>query len=105
RACVARPEVALPAPGGRPRLGDAVGKNGILTVVRDLGLRELYQGQVSLLSGEVDEDVERYLRESEQVPSALSCEVLLDGAEVVRAAGILVQALPGGQSDVVARAD
>jgi molecular chaperone Hsp33 len=105
RACVARPEVQLPAPAGRPRLGEVVGKNGILTVVRDLGLRELYQGQVSLLSGEIDEDVERYLRESEQVPSALSCEVVLEGDTVVRAAGILVQALPGGQSDVVARAD
>ena len=105
RAYIARPEVQLPAPSGRPRLGDAVGKNGVLTVVRDLGLRELYQGRVSLSSGEVDEDVERYLRESEQVPSALSCEVVLDGDEVVRAAGILVQALPGGLSDVVARAD
>jgi molecular chaperone Hsp33 len=107
RAYVARPDATLaPLPPGRPRVGNAIGRTGVLTVVRDLGMRELYQGRVSLLSGEVDEDVERYLRESEQVPSALSCEVLLDeNGDVLRAAGILVQALPGGQSDVVARAD
>jgi molecular chaperone Hsp33 len=107
RAYVARPEAELaPLPPGRPRVGDAIGKSGVLTVVRDLGMRELYQGRVSLFSGEVDEDVERYLRESEQVPSALSCEVLLDReGRVLRAAGVLVQALPGGQSDVVGRAD
>jgi len=107
RAYVARPEAALPpiAPGP-PRLGAALGRTGVLTVVRDLGMRELYQGRVSLFNGEVDEDVERYLRQSEQVASALSCEVVLDPeGHVLRAAGILVQALPGGHSDVVARAD
>jgi molecular chaperone Hsp33 len=82
-----------------------IGRDGVLNVVRDLGLRELYQGQVELTSGEVDEDVEGYLRRSEQVPSALSCDVVLDEkGEVVRAAGILVQALPGGDGSIVGRA-
>ena len=108
RAYVARPDAELPPPepAPHPRLGTAIGKQGLLTVVRDLGMRELYQGQVPLVSGEVDEDVEHYLRHSEQVPSALSCEVVLDhDGGVVRAAGVLVQALPGAQSDVVERAD
>jgi molecular chaperone Hsp33 len=108
RAYVARPDAEAEAERGpgRPRLGESLGKHGVLTVVRDLGMRELYQGQVSLVSGEVDEDVERYLRDSEQVPSALSCEVVLDaGGAVRRAGGILVQALPGGTSDAVTRAN
>ena len=49
------------------------------TSLRDLGLKEQYQGQVALITGEIDEDVESYLRISEQVPSALGCEVVLDG--------------------------
>ncbi|MEO6950318.1 MAG: Hsp33 family molecular chaperone HslO [Polyangia bacterium] len=91
--------------GTRPQLEPLVGRHGILNVTRDLGMRDLYQGQVELVTGEIDEDVEAYLRVSEQVPSALSCEVLLDGdGNVVRAGGILVQALPGGQADAITRA-
>ena len=108
RAYVSRPDAELPPadPHTRPRLGPVLGKTGILTVVRDLGMRELYQGQVELVSGEIDEDVARYLRDSEQVPSALSCEVVLDAdGGVLRSAGILVQALPGGLSEVVSGAE
>ena len=77
-----------------------LGRDGVVNVTRDLGLRDLYQGQVSLITGEIDEDVEAYLRISEQVPSALGCEVLAvdDG---MRSAGILVQALPGGDPELV----
>ncbi len=83
-------------------VADVVGRRGVLNVLRDLGLKELYQGQVALVTGEVDEDIEAYLRTSEQVPSALGCEVLVgsDGA-VIAAAGVLVQAMPGGEPDVV----
>jgi molecular chaperone Hsp33 len=74
-----------------------LGRHGVVNVLRDLGLKELYQGQVSLVTGEIDEDVEAYLRTSEQMPSALGCEVLLDASgRVVVAGGILVQSLPGG---------
>jgi len=61
RAYVSRPDAHLPPvePNVRPRLGDVLGKKGILTIVRDLGMRELYQGQVELVSGEIDEDVAR----------------------------------------------
>jgi molecular chaperone Hsp33 len=78
-----------------------VGKSGMVSVLRDLGLRELYQGQVALTTGEIDEDLEAYLRISEQMPSALGCEVVLDGTRVVAAGGILVQALPGGDPESV----
>jgi molecular chaperone Hsp33 len=83
-------------------VADVVGRRGVVNVLRDLGLKELYQGQTEMLTGEVDEDIEGYLRTSEQVPSALGCDVLLDSdGRVAAAAGVLVQAMPGGDPDVV----
>ncbi len=87
------------------RVADLVGRRGVVNVLRDLGLRELYQGQTTLVTGEIDEDLEAYLRNSEQVPSALGCDVLLDGdGHVIGAGGVLVQALPGGEADAVREA-
>lgn len=83
-------------------VANLVGRGGVVNVLRDLGLKELYQGQTALVTGEVDEDIEAYLRASEQVPSALGCDVLLDGSgHVAGAAGVLVQAMPGGDPDIV----
>jgi molecular chaperone Hsp33 len=91
--------------GPHRHVSELVGRRGVLNVVRDLGLKELYQGQIALVSGEIDEDIEAYLRTSEQVPSALGCDVLLDADGVVRgAAGVLVQAMPGGDPDAVREA-
>ena len=104
RGYVKNPQVDLTF-GKRPQVEPIVGRHGILNVTRDLGLRDLYQGQVQLTTGEIDEDVEAYLRTSEQIPSALSCEVVLDDeGKVLRAAGILIQALPGGEVEAVTRA-
>jgi len=99
RAYVKNPAVRLPParPGvQRLSLGAAMGSVGVVSVVRDLGLRDTFSGQTALVSGEIDEDVAHYLRKSEQIASALRCEVVLwpDG-NVAAAAGILVQALPG----------
>ena len=79
---------------GRGRVVEVLGRHGVVNVLRDLGLKERYQGQIPLTTGEVDEDVEGYLRTSEQVPSALGCDVVMDGAGIVASAGVLVQALP-----------
>jgi molecular chaperone Hsp33 len=83
-----------PGPG-RATLGGMVGA-GQITVTRDMGLENTYQGVVELRSGELDEDLERYLGDSEQLPSVLRCHVVVgpDG-EVVRAAGVLAQTFPG----------
>ena len=79
----------------RPSVGGLVGRHGTVTVIRDLGLRETYVGQGGLVDGELDTDVQRYLTASEQLDSALGCEVVLSPAGQVRAAsGVLVQALP-----------
>lgn len=94
---------------GRPfrgrRLADLVGRDGVVNILRDVGLKERYQGQVTLLTGEIDEDIEGYLRDSEQIPSALGCEThLTDEGEVLGACGFLVQVMPGGKTDVIREA-
>jgi molecular chaperone Hsp33 len=98
RAYVKNAEALVP--GGRERraaLHQAIGRHGVVNVVRDLGLREQYSGQSSLVTGEIDEDVEHYLRVSEQVESALGCEAVLgEGMVIAAAAGVLAQCMPGG---------
>jgi molecular chaperone Hsp33 len=82
--------------GAHVNLGRAMGQHGLVRVARDLGLREVVNGQTPMVDGEIDTDLEHYLDSSEQVPSALGCEVLLTpGLEVARAGGVLVQTLPG----------
>jgi len=76
-------------------IGDAIGKKGVLGVVRDLGMAQNYSGQVALSSGEIDHEVEQYLITSEQIDSVLRCEALVDDeGQITAAAGLLVQTLP-----------
>lgn len=78
--------------GSRPSLGP-----GVLVVMRQVLGQPILQGQVPLAGGEVDLDVEAYLRRSEQVPSVLRAFVSLDASgAIAAAAGALVQCLPGG---------
>ncbi|MDC0670280.1 Hsp33 family molecular chaperone HslO [Nannocystis radixulma] len=92
---------------GRLPLSPFLGRRGALTVTRDFdlsaGTDNRYQGTVDFVAGEVDLDLEHYLNASEQVPSLLRCDVLLDGnGGVLRAAGILCQTLPGGDHEALA---
>jgi molecular chaperone Hsp33 len=94
----AAPLARLPGATVGARLSSWVGRTGTISVVRDLGLGEPFTGQTTLASGEIDDDVERYLLDSEQIDSALGCEVSLDASGEVRVAvGILVQALPNSE--------
>jgi hypothetical protein len=69
-------------------------------VTRDLGLDQRYIGSVDVVAGEVDVDLDHYVNTSEQLPSVLACEVLLDAqGQVARAAGLLCQTFPGGDRD------
>ena len=89
------PDVELPrAANGKLLVGAAVGKDGRLTVVKDLGLREPYVGMVNLVSGEIAEDFAMYFTASEQVPSLVSLGVLV-GERVEAAGGLIIQMLPG----------
>lgn len=75
-----------------------VGTQGQVTVLRDLGLKEIYQGQSALVCGEIDRDLETYLNTSEQLPSVLRCRAHTDAAgHVVAAGGVLLQHMPSGE--------
>lgn len=81
---------------GKLDVARAVGTNGTLSVVKDLGLREHFSGQTQLVSGELGEDFTYYLVSSEQVPSAVGVGVLVNPDNTILAAGgFIIQLLPG----------
>ena len=102
RGYVANPYVDLPLKeNGKLDVGGAVGTNGMLTVIKDLNMKEPYVGSVELVSGEIAEDFTAYFAESEQTPSACALGVLVDRDYTVKAAGgYLIQLLPGAPDEI-----
>ncbi|MCS7067632.1 MAG: Hsp33 family molecular chaperone HslO [Meiothermus sp.] len=104
RGYVKNPQAHPPLrPDGKLNVGAAIGR-GELKVDRLLSNQELYQSSVELVSGEVAEDLVRYLWQSEQIPSAVLLGVRVRGAgEVEVAGGVAIQVLPGCPEAVIAR--
>lgn len=93
-------DVILPANSkGKLDVSGAIGK-GYLSVIKDMGLKDPYVGQVELISGEIAEDLAYYFTSSEQVPSAVSLGVLMEKNNTVKqAGGLIIQALPGASDE------
>lgn len=100
RGYVENPDVELPPNSkGKLDVGGAVGHDGYLYVVRDVGYGYPYSSTVELMSGEIGDDIAHYLVTSEQTPSALVVGVFVGAEGVTAAGGILVQVMPKAARD------
>ena len=100
---VDHPEAMMPPKNGKLDVGGAVGI-GLLNVIKDMGLKEPYVGQVALQTSEIAEDLTYYFATSEQVPSAVGLGVLMNKDNTVRqAGGFIVQLMPFAEESTIAK--
>ena len=96
------PDVMLPPNAqGKLDVGGSLGL-GVLSVIKDIGLKEPYVGQTQLITGEIAEDLTYYFATSEQVPSSVALGVLMNKDNTVRqAGGFIIQLLPGASDEII----
>ena len=101
---VNQPNVIIPAnKDGKLDVSGAIGP-GFLNVIRDIGMKEPYNGQVHLVSGEIAEDLTYYYATSEQIPSSVGLGVLMDkDNHVKQAGGFIIQVMPFAEDTVIDR--
>ncbi|MCD8019743.1 MAG: Hsp33 family molecular chaperone HslO, partial [Clostridiales bacterium] len=91
-----------PSKEGKLDVGKALDL-GVLTVIKDLGLKEPYSGQTHLVSGEIAEDLTYYFATSEQIPTSVALGVLMNKNNTVRqAGGFIIQMMPYAQEEIIA---
>ena len=91
-----------PSKAGKLDVGKALDL-GVLTVIKDLGLKEPYSGQTHLVSGEIAEDLTYYFATSEQIPTSVALGVLMNKDDTVRqAGGFIIQMMPFAEEEVIA---
>lgn len=92
---------------GKLDVSGAIGKDGSLTVIKDLGLKEPYMAQIPLVSGEVAEDITAYYFVSEQTPTVCGLGVLVnpDDEQVLLAGGFLIQLLPTADDETITKVE
>lgn len=98
------PQVILPANAkGKLDVGGSLG-SGVLSVIKDLGLKDPYVGQTALQTGEIGDDLTYYFAVSEQVPSSVGLGVLMEKTNTVRCAGgFIIQLMPFAEEEVISR--
>lgn len=103
KAYITNPHIHLPLnEHGKIDVQGVVGTEGSLTVMKDLGMKEPFTGQVPLVSGELGEDFTYYMANSEQIPSAIGLSVLIDTDNTIKVAGgFMIQVLPGADDDAI----
>ena len=107
RGYVSEPVVEIPLNNkGKLDVAGAVGREGTLTVMMDLGLKEPYIGQVPIVSGEIAEDITAYYAQSQQTPTVCALGVLVNPDLTIQAAGgFLIQLLPGADEDTITKVE
>jgi molecular chaperone Hsp33 len=102
RGYVGVPDVDVPLKNGKIDVASAIGRAGLLTVTKDLGLKTPYEGIVQLYTSEIGEDLAFYLMESEQIPSAVGLGVFIEpDGTVVASGGFLLQSLPPANETLI----
>ena len=107
RGAIDNPNADLPLRSdGKLDVGGCVGKNGRITVIRSMGLKDPYSGSCRLVSGEIAEDFTAYYALSEQQPTAIALGVKIGvDLKCVGAGGVIIQAMPGAEEENIAKAE
>ena len=107
RGYVSEPVVEIPLNNkGKLDVAGAVGRQGTLTVMMDLGLKEPYIGQIPIVSGEIAEDITAYYAQSQQTPTVCALGVLVNPDLTIQAAGgFLIQLLPGADEETIEKVE
>lgn len=105
RGYVSNPQIDLPLnpDNGKLNVGEAVGKSGMIYIIKDIGLKEPYIGMTPIVSGEIAEDFTNYFAKSEQTPAVVALGVLVDKNGVKAAGGYLITLMPDATDEDITK--